>query len=92
VVREKDMPLLFSYYHVELDSHELLVAENTPTESFLETVADLRLDNFPERAALAGAAPMIEMELPRVKAARQLPADLRARIAVRAGLFPAAMN
>lgn len=86
IVRETDMPLLFGYYHVELDSHELLVAENTPAESFLEAVSDMRLDNFPERAALTGLGASIEMELPRVKAARQLPASIRVALDGRAGL------
>ncbi len=87
IVRESDMPLLFSYYHVELDSHELLVAENTPAESFLEAVSDMRLDNFPERATLPGTGASVEMDLPRVKAARQLPASIKALLDGRAGMI-----
>ena len=92
ILREKDMPLLFNYYHVELDAHELVIAENMPAESFLEAVADSRNDNFPERSALSGAAPTTEMDLPRVKAARQLPPSVRTRIANRAELFQREMN
>ncbi len=92
ILHEKDMPLLFSYYHVELDAHELVMAENTPAESFLEAVSDIRTDNFPERSTLPGAAPTAEMELPRVKAARQLPQSVRTRIATRAELFHTEMN
>ena len=83
IVREASMPLTFTYYHVETDAHDLLIAENTPAESFLEAVADIRADNFPERADLAGEGATVEMDLPRVKAARQLPALLRAAIDTR---------
>lgn len=89
IVRETDMPLLFSYYHVELDSHDLLVAENTPAESFLEAVSDIRLDNFPERAALPGTGASIEMDLPRVKASRQLPTSIKALLDSRASVVHA---
>lgn len=87
IVRETSMPILFSYYHVEVDSHVLLVAENTPCESFIETTADMRLDNFPERAMLSGTAPDTEMDYPRVKASRQLPQILRAALEARYPLF-----
>lgn len=86
IVREAQMPLLFTYFHVELDAHDLLVAENTPAESFLEAIADMRLDNFPERATLPGEAAVTEMPFARVKAARQLPESVRTVIDARAGL------
>jgi len=86
IVREAQMPLLFTYFHIELESHDLLVAENTPAESFLEAIADMRLDNFPERATLPGEAAVTEMPFARVKAARQLPESVRAVVDARAGL------
>lgn len=84
IVREERMPMLFTYFHVEVDSHDLLIAENTPAESFLETVSDMRLDNFPERADLAGEGATTEMDSPRVKSARQLPASIRFALEARA--------
>lgn len=87
VVRETSMPMTFSYYHVEVDSHVLLMAENTPCESFLEATADVRLDNYPERTTLPGTASNTEMEYPRVKAARQLPQTVRATLEARSTLF-----
>ena len=83
IVREPSMPLTFTYHHVETDAHDLLVAENTPAESFLEAVADIRMDNFPERAGLAGQGATVEMDLPRVKSPRQVPMAIRRAIEAR---------
>jgi hypothetical protein len=82
VVRETAMPETFTYYHVELDSHELLVAEGVATESFLMGVEDMGFDNLAARPA--GTVASAEMAYPRVKAARQVPASVRELIATRA--------
>jgi autotransporter passenger strand-loop-strand repeat protein len=81
VSREHAMPEVFSYYHVELDEHALLLAEGVPAESFLSGVEAVTFDNRAERPARAAAA---ELPYPRVCAARQLPAALRARFTARA--------
>ena len=81
VVREEEMPMVFTYYHVELDTHALLLAEGAPAESFLEGVEDFGFDNADERERPAVAA---EMAYPRVKSPRQIPAAARALLAARA--------
>ncbi|MDA8248223.1 MAG: Hint domain-containing protein [Rhodospirillales bacterium] len=80
IVREQDMPLVFTYYHVELDSHALLLAEGAAAESFLDGVEALGFENWDERAAVAAE----ELPYPRAKSARQLPAGVRAELAARA--------
>jgi len=82
IVREMAMPETFTYYHVELDGHELLVAEGVATESFLMGVEDMGFDNLAARPAVSVAP--TEMAYPRVKAARQVPASVRDMIAARA--------
>ena len=77
--QESDVPTTFTYYHVELDAHALLLAEGAPAESFVDNVEPGRFDNVEERAA--GAAPVAELDLPRASAARQVPAATRARLA-----------
>ncbi|GGC68234.1 Hint domain-containing protein [Chelatococcus reniformis] len=74
-------------YHVELDDHALILAEGTPAETFVDNVTRRRFDNYAEYEALFGAceAGLPEMELPRVKSARQLPRAVRERLAERAG-------
>jgi hypothetical protein len=82
VVRETATPTVFTYYHVELDSHEVLVAEGVGAESFLIGVDDMSFDNLAERPADAAIA--AELAYPRVKAVRQLPASIRSLLGARA--------
>jgi hypothetical protein len=82
------MPERFTYFHVELADHALILAEGVPAETFVDNVTRRRFDNFAEYAALHGeaAATLAELDMPRVKSARQLPAGLRARLTVAASL------
>jgi hypothetical protein len=86
IVRETAMPERFTYFHVELDDHALILAEGVPAETFLDTVTRRRFDNHAEYAALYGdTGPVLaEIPAPRIKSARQLPAALRERLAARA--------
>ncbi len=79
VTRLADLPERFTYFHVELEDHALILAEGMPAETFVENVTRRRFDNHAEFVALYGeAAPAIpEMALPRVKAARQVSRTLR---------------
>jgi hypothetical protein len=79
IVRETAMPERFTYFHVELDDHSLILAEGVPAETFLDTVTRRRFDNWAEHEALYGPipAPTSEMAMPRIKSARQLPRWLR---------------
>jgi hypothetical protein len=93
IVRETAMPERFTYYHVELDDHALILAEGVPAETFVDNVTRRRFDNYTEYEALYGeaATTIAELDVPRVKSARQLPAALRARLTARAAaLVPAA--
>ena len=85
ILRETDMPLVFAYHHVELDSHDLLLAEGVAAESYLASRSEFAADaweaaDWAVRCALPEHDPA-EMTLPRVKSARQLPPALRARLA-----------
>lgn len=84
VVRENDTPKVFTYSHVELADHSLILAENTPAETFVDNVDRLGFDNWAEHDALyEEAAPISEMKYPRAKSARQVPQSLRLRLASR---------
>jgi hypothetical protein len=87
IVRETEMAERFTYYHVELEDHSLILAEGVPAETFVDNVTRRRFDNFAAYEALYGdtGATIEEMNVPRVKSARQLPLALRARLAARAG-------
>ena len=80
IVRHADMPMSFVHFHVELEDHSLVLAEGVPAETFVDNVSRRRFDNWHD----APAAPISEIDLPRVKSARQLPSSLRTRLAGRA--------
>nr|WP_244435452.1 Hint domain-containing protein [Methylobacterium sp. B34] len=69
-----------TYWHVELDSHDLLMAENTPAESFL-SAPGVRAGFDGVQALDAGTAPMAYA--PRSELSPEL-AALRGRLALRA--------
>ncbi len=86
VTRETAMPERFTWFHVELEDHALILAEGVPAETFLDTATRRRFDNFAEYEALYGDTGTViaELPVPRIKSARQLPMALRERLAARA--------
>ena len=85
IVRERNVPERFTYYHVELDDHSLLLAENTPAETFVDNVDRLAFDNWAEHEALyPNGKPIVEMRYPRAKASRQVPTRIKLRLEARA--------
>jgi hypothetical protein len=86
IVRESRVPPRFTYYHVELADHSLILAENTPAETFIDNIDRIAFDNWDEHEALADSAEiqLAEMSYPRAKAYRQVPRATRDRLARRA--------
>ena len=83
--REHAVPEVFTYWHVELADHALILAEGVPAETFVDNVERMAFDNWDEHEALHGAdAPIPEMDLPRAKSPRQVPAAVRRSLAARA--------
>jgi hypothetical protein len=72
----------FSYYHVELDSHDLLISEGLASESYLCTMDRNMYANAKdyERAHGADTAPSMPMALPRATVQSQLPQTVRSRL------------
>jgi hypothetical protein len=87
ILRENDMPEMFIYYNIELAAHELILAENVPVETFIDNVDRRPFDNWAEYEAQHGRPEaIVEMDLPRAKSARQVPREISARLAARAGI------
>ncbi len=85
ITREHNVPDTFTYFHVELDSHDLILAEGVPAETFLDTADRLAFDNWDEHAALYGHLPPMQgLDLPRARAWRQVPMALRRTLNSRA--------
>lgn len=74
-------------YHIETASHEVLLAEGAPSESFIDYVGRKGFANYGDYLALFGADRLIrEMAVPRITVARMLPRQVRARLDAAAGI------
>jgi hypothetical protein len=83
--RETQVPPTWVYYHVELEDHSLILAENTPAETFVDNVERRNFDNWAEHEALyPDGKPISELPYPRAKGGRQVPPRIRALLAERA--------
>jgi hypothetical protein len=85
ILREENVPAVFTYYNIETAEHALVLAEGAPAETFVDNVDREVFDIWDEYKAIVGdEAPIPEMDLPRAKSHRQVPAAVRALIAERA--------
>ena len=93
IVRERDVPKTFVYYHVEVEDHSLILAENVPAETFVDNVDRARFDNWNEYEALYPDRKNIEeMPYPRAKAHRQVPVNIRMKLVERAKAISGAVS
>ena len=71
----------FTVYHVETEAHDIILANGAAAETYIDHASRRAFDNFAEYEALyGGEAEIAELAYPRVTAARQLPAHIRARL------------
>ena len=80
----RDLPERVTVYHVETEAHDVILAEGTPAETFIDYAGRQAFDNYAEYVALYGADRAIaENPAPRISSARMLPAALCARLGIR---------
>lgn len=76
-----DLPDRFTVFHIETQAHDVILANGAEAETYIDYVARSSFDNHAEYLALYGVETSIpEMPLPRISAARMVPAHLRARL------------
>lgn len=81
IYQVSDIPLEpFTYYHVETERHELLLAEGCPAESFIDYAGR---DTFANADGARGGT-IAEMDMPRISTPRLVPERIRAFLAQRA--------
>ncbi|SLN14116.1 hypothetical protein PSA7680_00291 [Pseudoruegeria aquimaris] len=77
-----ELPDRVTYYHVETEAHDVILAHGAPAETYVDYVTRRRFDNFAEYLALYGEEAVIrEMDVPRVSSARLVPPAIRDRLA-----------
>ncbi len=79
-----------SYFHIELDAHDIILAEDCPAESYLADMTRAQFQNFREFERLYPDAVVVQTCLPRIECGRALLAIQR-RLARRAGLVHRAL-
>src|ERR1700753_1618177 len=93
IVRETDVPAIFTYYHVEGEDHSLILAESAPAETCVDNVDRLGFDNWAEHEAIYPDGKQVsELPYPRAKAHRQVPVSIRVMLAGRAQAIGAVDN
>ena len=93
IVREANVPRVFTYYHVEVEDHSLILAENAPAETFIDNVDRMNFDNWAEYQALYPEGKVIdELPYPRAKSHRQVPIATRVKLGERAEVIGVVSN
>lgn len=83
IARTHDLGETFTVYHVETEEHEVILANGVAAETFIDNVARTAFDNFAEFDVLYGdVAEMKELYYPRAMTAHQVPAAIKAALAV----------
>ncbi|MBB3142635.1 Hint domain-containing protein [Halomonas organivorans] len=82
-VPHNELPDTVTYYHVETDSHEVIMANGSATETYVDYITRQAFDNYAEYVALYGIETrVIEMPRPRISSRRLLPMALRQRLGI----------
>ncbi|WP_425051820.1 Hint domain-containing protein [Psychromarinibacter sp. S121] len=82
-VPRRDLPQTLTVYHVETPGHVVILAEDTPCETFIDAAGRHAFDNYAEYATLVGPDRIIpECPAPRVASARMLPQAMRERLGI----------
>ncbi|WP_050529100.1 Hint domain-containing protein [Pseudaestuariivita atlantica] len=77
----RDLGERYTVFHVETEAHDVILANGTPTETFIDYVGRAAFDNHDEYLALYGAGQVIpEMPHPRISSARHVPQSIRDRL------------
>ena len=73
----------YTVYHVETEAHEIIFANGTPSETFIDNVSRRAFDNYAEFARLHGDQPeMKELPYPRASNARHLPSRIKTLLGI----------
>lgn len=81
-VPKPDLGERYTVYHIETEAHEIVFANGTPAETFIDNVSRRAFDNYAQFEALYGEEPeMQELTHPRAMSKRQVPMHIRSRLA-----------
>jgi len=80
-VHGSELPHEVTYYHIETQDHDVILANGAEAETFVDVADRKRFDNYDEYLALYGTERVIpEMQLCRITSQRLLPQATRTRL------------
>lgn len=83
-----ELPATVTYYHVETDSHEVILANGTAAETYVDYVDRKAFDNYAEYVELYGhETRIVEMPRHRISSRRLLPLAVRQRLSIEDALY-----
>ncbi|CAN0131733.1 unnamed protein product, partial [Chrysoparadoxa australica] len=88
-----ELPDSFTVYHIETETHDVILANGAPSETFIDYRDRRAFDNFDEYLDLYGAERIIpEMHRPRISSARLLPQLICDKLKISAPLLDLAKS
>lgn len=82
-VPSNELPASVTYYHVETDAHEVIIANGIEAETYIDYIDRQVFDNYAEYVALYGIETrVVEMPRHRISSRRLLPLAVRERLGI----------
>lgn len=82
-VAPAELPAVVTYYHVETEGHEVILANGTEAETYVDYIDRQAFDNYAEYVALYGnETRIVEMPHHRISSRRLLPLSVRQRLGI----------
>ncbi|MGC1504983.1 MAG: Hint domain-containing protein [Sulfitobacter sp.] len=79
-----ELPDQVTYYHVETDAHDVILANGAPAETFMDASGRSAFDNSQEYIDLYGVERIIpEMDMPRISSRRLVPDAIKTRLGIK---------
>lgn len=78
-----EMPAEFTYWHIETENHDEILANGAPAETFVDYIGRQGFDNYGEYLEIYGCDRLVpEMKRVRISSRRQLPAEVSDRFGI----------
>lgn len=82
-VPQSELPETAVYYHIETDNHDVILANGTEAETYVDYITRQAFDNYDEYVELYGIETrIVEMPQPRISTRRHVPQVVRERLGI----------
>lgn len=82
-IPRRELPEAVTYYHIETENHEVIIANGTEAETYVDYITRQAFDNYDEYVELYGIETrIVEMPQPRISTRRHVPQVVRERLGI----------